>query len=625
MYVKKIHVKNFRSIENETVELSKYTSVIGRNGSGKSTLLRALTYFYDLSISVNKLDYFAGDETREIEIALTFSDLTREERDTFGSNIQGDELRVVKIFNENARQGVYHSFALQKQEFVAVRQITSKSGQLTEYRRIQQGFEGLPAVRSADEALAALLAYEAEHPDECEMAPMPGQFLGPRNVGGGSLDNVTKFIFVPATHNAEEEVEGKSGALNQLISAIASTYQERQDVREIGEEYKRRMAAVFENVDGDELSKIAGGINQVLEEYAESSRLNIKWSEPEEPGLKLPAVIRELVEDEFHADIKRVGHGLQRTLVVAILQYLALREVENPEQLKIVLAFEEPELYQHPSKCKFIGKLLKTLTDSGSFQVLLVTHSPYFVDINSFDEIVYARKAQSETVEGVRKTTFSRVDIERSLDRLSTSMDKDRRQVTKQSLEAFSKPIFNTSVSEGYFSERVVLVEGATEVGLLSAIEEIEELDWERRGISVVACEGKTKLDKPKIIFDALGIRTSVIFDWDSGEQSDAQYNRGLQRLSLGVQEVPNDLQESTIRGDALLFFRKAEDYLRDECGEQFDALVGRAAQETGNGVLSNEKALKRTEVVNRLIHIARSDHGVEFELLRQFARHVSR
>ena len=79
MIIKEICVKNFRSILDESLPCDCLTALVGRNGAGKSAFLRALEIFYDPSAKVTAEDFYAENTSLDIEIAVTFSDLTAEE------------------------------------------------------------------------------------------------------------------------------------------------------------------------------------------------------------------------------------------------------------------------------------------------------------------------------------------------------------------------------------------------------------------------------------------------------------------------------------------------------------------------------------------------------------------
>ena len=50
--INKVHIKNFRSIVDETIYLKDFTCFVGKNDSGKSNVLKALNLFFN-----NKTDY----------------------------------------------------------------------------------------------------------------------------------------------------------------------------------------------------------------------------------------------------------------------------------------------------------------------------------------------------------------------------------------------------------------------------------------------------------------------------------------------------------------------------------------------------------------------------------------
>lgn len=78
--IKKIHIKNFRSIVDEVIELSDFNCFVGKNDSGKSNVLKALNLFFndetdfntkfDFSSDYSKLAKRGEKQAREIIISL---------------------------------------------------------------------------------------------------------------------------------------------------------------------------------------------------------------------------------------------------------------------------------------------------------------------------------------------------------------------------------------------------------------------------------------------------------------------------------------------------------------------------------------------------------------------------
>lgn len=78
--IKRIHVKIFRSLVDETIELSDYNFFVGKNDSGKSNVLKALNLFFNSRTDFNTPYDFVSDyskfakrgekQAREIIISL---------------------------------------------------------------------------------------------------------------------------------------------------------------------------------------------------------------------------------------------------------------------------------------------------------------------------------------------------------------------------------------------------------------------------------------------------------------------------------------------------------------------------------------------------------------------------
>lgn len=78
--IKKVHIKNFRSIVDETIELTDFNCFVGQNDSGKSNVLKALNLFFNDETDFNRPFSFERDysqfakrgkkQAKEISIAL---------------------------------------------------------------------------------------------------------------------------------------------------------------------------------------------------------------------------------------------------------------------------------------------------------------------------------------------------------------------------------------------------------------------------------------------------------------------------------------------------------------------------------------------------------------------------
>ena len=386
MFIKSVEIKNFRSIREALLECDNLTAIVGRNGAGKSSFLYAIETFYDIAAPITEEDFFDRDTGSPIEIRITYGDLRDEEKDEFRPYIKDDKLIITKriIYESGRIIQRYYAAALQIPQFAEIRSKSSKRERVSSWNELVDRGE-LPGlnkkVRRADEIEQIMGEYERNHPELMRPIEREEQFFGPRNIGGGKLDKFTKYVLIPAVREASEEVTGKKGAIYQLIDAIVSRkVNAREDIRKFRIDLEEKVKELYSSENLTELSELGDSISQTLEKFAPGSKLNLKWDEVKPPEVPLPSAKATLIEDNFEGEISRKGHGLQRALILSLLQHLAMitpiqpiesttEEVTDKEttlpkssesigEPDLILAIEEPELYLHPSRCRYLSDLL---------------------------------------------------------------------------------------------------------------------------------------------------------------------------------------------------------------------------------------------------------------------------
>jgi predicted ATP-dependent endonuclease of OLD family len=167
----------------------------------------------------------------------------------------------------------------------------------------------------------------------------------------------------------------------------------------------------------------------------------------------------------------------------------------------------------------------------------------------------------------------------------------------------------NATVNEGFFADAVVVVEGLTEFGVFWALQNIMGKSWDRRGIVVVPAEGKTKIDRPVVVFRGLEIPTYFVFDGDAKhkgkgnkeEKSAVLVNELLQRLA-GVPVV--SFPSTQVNNEWAVFEDDLELEIKNALGgAYYDEL--RALISDDLGYSEPSKAMKNPEAAARLIRKA--------------------
>ena len=605
MIIKSVEVKNFRSIRETCLDCDNLTAIIGRNGAGKSSFLDAIDTFYDISAPITEEDFFNRDIGSTIEIRVTYSNLRDDEKEEFQPYIKDDRLIVTKrISSENDRiMQRYYAAALQIPRFAEIRAKPGKRERVSAWNEMVNSDE-LPnlggKVRSADEVERLMSEYEANHPEFMEAIEREEQFFGPRNIGGGKLDKFTKYVLVPAVRKASDEVSGKKGAIYQILDMIVlRKINAREDIQKFKSEFEERVIKLYSSENLTELPELGNSISQTLEKFAPGSQLKLGWDEVKPPEIPLPPARATLVEDSFEGEITRKGHGLQRALIVTLLQHLAMRvpieptvedldeeetDISKPKSLEIsqgpdlILAIEEPELYIHPSRCRYLHNLLLQLSEKpgiglgASNQIIYTSHSPYFIDLHHFDQIRMVRKIPSPD-SLAPQSVVARFSLEHAKEKIAKICNVDTDDFTRDSFRARAIPIMNTIVSEGFFTDVVVVVEGLSEVGILWKLQEIMKKNWSRLGIVIVPAGGKNNIDRPVVIFQGLSIPTYFIFDADShlkgkGEMEKDARNRNHRYLRLASVPI-EDFPDTQVHKTWAVFKDTLEGILKKELGDK--------------------------------------------------------
>lgn len=207
-------------------------------------------------------------------------------------------------------------------------------------------------------------------------------------------------------------------------------------------------------------------------------------------------------EQGFQGSLARIGHGLQRSYLIALLQELATIGDTNISSL--VLGIEEPELYQHPPQAKHLAQVLQDLSEENG-QVIAATHSPYFISGRGFENVRVIRR--NEAAEAYCcSTSFGKL-AERHAEISGEEPELPQKQRVR--LDSILLP----AVSEMFFTDKLVLVEGIEDQVILTTWIHLTGLEKEvrRKGITILPVNGKTSLLTFGLLAETMEIPTLLV------------------------------------------------------------------------------------------------------------------
>ena len=303
MFIKEVHVKNFRSILDESLPCDSLTALVGRNGSGKSSFLSAIELFYNPSAKITAEDFYSEDATQDIEIAVTFTGLSTEAKDFFSAYIDNDVMTVVRVFSysQGKNSDTYHGIRLQNPDFVCVRNAGGKMNIRNKYNEIRetQEYLSLPTVRSAEEALDALAEWESQNPAQCLPLRDDGQFFGFAEVAQGYLGRYTIFIHIPAVRDAQEDAtDNKGSPVTEIMDLVVrNALTNREDLANFKQHTQDRFKEIMDPKQLTELNDLERGLSNTLQSYVPDASVLLRWSEFADISIPMPQAQVKLMED----------------------------------------------------------------------------------------------------------------------------------------------------------------------------------------------------------------------------------------------------------------------------------------------------------------------------------------
>lgn len=520
MKIHSVRVKNFRTLKDVTITFDSVTTFIGPNGTGKSTVLRALDwYFNGKPGSLTEKDCSFGAVDEDIEVQVTFAELTGKDREELGKYAP-DGVSTFTAWKRRSPEGVEALSANSKSyaPFNAIRDKGPAGEKKTAYNELRSSDSslGLPAWTNADAVLLALTAWEAANSHQLVEAPesLQTNFFGFNS--GGKMSGLFDFVLVTADLRAgEESVDGKASIIGRILERSVDRAAADDEIATIVEESRVKQQKVYDDKFKIQLEAMTSQLNQVVSSYAPGRSVTVS---PAEVELKAPRTTFDLaiIDGATETAVERQGHGFQRTLLISALQLLAQSGAASSEGV-ICLAIEEPELFQHPIQAQTFAKVLRALAEDADkrVQVTYATHSPYFLEARHFDQV----RRLTRTADPVPVTTVHSATVADVKAKLEGAV-KD--SVVERQLDG----VVTNKLAIALFAHRAFLVEGTTEVSVFHGIEDRGGVgSLESAGIAVVAAGGKQSIPLAHAILSLLGIPTYTLFDADGGFEPRARAN----------------------------------------------------------------------------------------------------
>lgn len=597
MKIKTVKIENFRSFQEDTIHLSPYSCFVGPNGAGKSTVLTALNVFFQeraaSATDITKLideDYYSKNTEIPIRITLTFDGLSDVAKRELSAYVRQEELVVTAeaVFDTATGIGSVKHFGQRFgmprfRGFFEAEKAGAKAPELNQiYDEIRNEFPDLVLARSKDDKMQALREYESDHPGLCVLIPSLDEFYGIN--GTGKLAPFVQWVYVPAVKDVcDEGTEAKNTALGKLIArAVRTRINFDADLEALKTQTLERYRALLEHNQAS-LTEISQSLQERLGSWAHPNvKLGMEWlSDPNKSVIVQPPVAGiKTGEGDFLGDLVRMGHGLQRSYLLALLQELAASDA--PESPTLILGCEEPELYQHPPQARHLADVFAELS-IGNNQILITTHSPLFVSGDGFENIRIVRQQNGNTGSKVNSLIFSNLCA-----RLRGALGEDPTRPSKGLIAKIHQAL-QPGIAEMFFARVPVLVEGLEDISYITTELHLSNQwsEFRKLGCHLIPVNGKDKLIQPLAIAAELGIHVFLIFDADGDtarQEHRIKHERDnialIRLLGEAYDAFPNDLM---LGANHAIFPTNIGSAVKQDFGRQYEPIVNIARLKYGN------------------------------------------
>jgi putative ATP-dependent endonuclease of the OLD family len=513
MRIARLQVSKFRSIKSLDIALPQICALVGPNNTGKGNILLAIQRVLGREwVSVNAFneqDVYGREPGSDIKISLTF-----EPSLTYAKFREADPAEISKLSFEYTRY---------------------KVGEQKGERRLEQ------KCFDSDDRAPMVLVKAPRKGEQRKYQPLV-------NIPA-EVRELIPVIYIGTNRSLREHLPGaRYSLLRQLFEDIDRDLHDPGNIIRVrapdGTETEVSRIERYQDVMNEVLSLLKTDAFNQLESSVKRNALLQLGFDPDTDTDKLDFYFGPFATIEFYKGLDlrvregtfnisatELGEGIQNALVLSILQAFEERRKKGA-----ILLIEEPEMFLHPQMQRSLYRTIRRIGESN--QVIYTTHSPHFVTVPDYDEVLLVRKADSGT------------NVQRS----NLPADSKRREKLIKELDPERNELF--------FASRLLVVEGDTEKLALPVYGNRLRLDLDRKGATIVEVGGKRNLMEFALIARSFGIPTGVLYDEDSSDIADKKEEAELNKSLDALDDAKNDAHAWRLK-------KNYEDELRRTVGDE--------------------------------------------------------
>ncbi len=372
-----------------------------------------------------------------------------------------------------------------------------------------------------------------------------------RNIGN-SLSYSSKYSLLSkfSTQIHSHLKQEKKEQLNELFEQIKCLFNETEEFQTFFERFK-------------------SSVNETVKGFVHTLDVDFSGYDPNNYTKSLRIVGKE---GPIVRSFEELGTGEQQVLLMAFAK--AYMETFNNESF--VLIIEEPEAHLHPIAQRWLKKYILDMCKTG-IQVVISTHSPEFIDANCLDGLVKVYKENGVT----KICQINKEDLYEFC--INTGVPSSK--LTKDNILDFYSASLSIEQLKGLFAQKIILVEGDTELFSLPYYFDRAGFNLDSNGVEIIKCDGKTGIAKYYRFFKNYGYQCYCLFDADNYNSTDKP-NEELSTL-LGISHIDNSPDAFNIGAEYGCFGVDFETYMRNTI-----STYSQAESDIKSSLLTTSKAI---------------------------------
>ena len=537
MRLHKLKIKGFRRLKDVEVLFGNATFLIGQNNVGKSSILKAIELLLSANKRVDSAEYYSviDEETGEtkpdtntIILEAEFRNLPEEANTWRGFKgrifnyemVDNNETGLSITYRKTYNLGEDVIFELKSKERVLKTEfIDCKTPQNYIDAGLSQDLieEHFPELeKNIGKSVAALSKLE-DIDDIWDITEDDIWFKNPGGIPGNVLKMLPRFLLIPVDSSANEISDTKNGVLGQTLNELFDTVRENSLNFKTAQEHLDKLSKELDPGDTEsEFGKMMSELNEVLSSVFPDTKLYASTDLSDASKVIKPAFNIEM-SSNVKTPVNNQGTGSVRAAAFGMLRFRQkwIAKQGGETRRSLIICFEEPEIYLHPSAANQMRNTIYELSSSTS-QIVASTHSPYMIDISRKPLQMLNRLSEKDGC--IFAESYSITENFKLLQ----ENDKD---YIKMLLKV------DDYVARAFFTKHVVIVEGDTEEVLIkesmSRLPKEMYLNW-ISSFEIIKARGKAAIISLIKYLTSMGVSLIVIHDRDQGIEGAEKFNKPI-------------------------------------------------------------------------------------------------